>query len=82
MRTGWSETKSGLERLWLALQHKELVQCKKDLSRRRSRGQAGSAPRRPLPFEKEFPMELTQALTAITAIISFGFVAAVVLGMV
>jgi hypothetical protein len=27
-------------------------------------------------------MELTQALTAITAIISFGFVAAVILGMV
>jgi hypothetical protein len=34
------------------------------------------------PFGKEFPMELTQALTAITAIISFGFVAAVILGMV
>lgn len=34
------------------------------------------------PFGKEFPMELTQALTAMTAIISFGFVAAVILGMV
>jgi hypothetical protein len=34
------------------------------------------------PFGKEFPMEPTQALTAITAIISFGFVAAVILGMV
>ncbi len=34
------------------------------------------------PFGKELPMELTQALTAITAIVSFGFVAAVILGMV
>ena len=34
------------------------------------------------PFGKEFPMEPTQALTAITAIISFGLVAAVILGMV
>jgi hypothetical protein len=34
------------------------------------------------PFGKELPMEPTQALTAITAIISFGFVAAVILGMV
>jgi hypothetical protein len=34
------------------------------------------------PYGKEFPMEPTQALTAITAIISFGFVAALILGMV
>jgi hypothetical protein len=45
-------------------------------------GASGLGAKAAAPFEKEFPMELTQALTAITAIISFGFVAAVVLGMV
>lgn len=34
------------------------------------------------PFGKELPMEITQAVTAILAIVSFGFLAAVVLGMV
>jgi hypothetical protein len=34
------------------------------------------------PIGKELPMDLTATLTAIMAIISFGFVAAVILGMI
>ena len=34
------------------------------------------------PFGKEFPMDLTATLTAVMAIFSFGFVAAVILGMI
>lgn len=34
------------------------------------------------PIGKELPMELTATMTAIMAIISFGFVAAVILGMI
>ncbi len=34
------------------------------------------------PIGKELPMELTATLTAILAIMSFGFVAAVILGMI
>jgi hypothetical protein len=45
-------------------------------------GRLGAKAERHPPFGKEFPMQLTQALTAVTAIISFGFVAAVILGMV
>ena len=48
----------------------------------RAGSRLGAKAERHPPFGKEFPMELTQALTAITAIISFGFVAAVILGMV
>jgi hypothetical protein len=33
------------------------------------------------PIGKELPMDLTATLTAVMAIISFGFVAAVILGM-
>jgi hypothetical protein len=34
------------------------------------------------PIGKELPMELTATMTAIMAIISFGFLAAVILGMI
>jgi len=34
------------------------------------------------PIGKELPVELTATMTAIMAIISFGFLAAVILGMV
>jgi hypothetical protein len=34
------------------------------------------------PIGKELPVELTATMTAIMAIISFGFVAAVILGMI
>jgi len=34
------------------------------------------------PIGKELPMELTAAVTAIMAIMSFGFLAAVILGMI
>lgn len=34
------------------------------------------------PIGKELPMELTATMTAIMAIISFSFVAAVILGMI
>jgi hypothetical protein len=34
------------------------------------------------PIGKELPMELTATVTAIMAIISFGFLAAVILGMI
>jgi hypothetical protein len=34
------------------------------------------------PIGKELPMELTPAVTAIMAIMSFSFVAAIILGMV
>jgi hypothetical protein len=36
----------------------------------------------PLRSERSFPMELTATMTAIMAIISFGFLAAVILGMI
>jgi hypothetical protein len=39
---------------------------------------AGSTP----PIGKELPMELTASVTAIMAIMSFGFLAAVILGMI
>ncbi len=38
----------------------------------------GSTP----PIGKELPMELTASVTAIMAIMSFGFLAAVILGMI
>jgi hypothetical protein len=34
------------------------------------------------PIGKELPMDLTATLTAVMAIISFGFIAAVILGMI
>jgi hypothetical protein len=34
------------------------------------------------PIGKELPMELTATVTAIMAIMSFGFLAAVILGMI
>ena len=34
------------------------------------------------PIGKELPMELTATMTAIMAIMSFGFLAAVILGMI
>ena len=34
------------------------------------------------PIGKELPMELTATVTAILAIMSFGFLAAVILGMI
>jgi hypothetical protein len=34
------------------------------------------------PIGKEFPMELTATVTTIMAIMSFGFLAAVILGMI
>jgi hypothetical protein len=34
------------------------------------------------PIGKELPMELTATITAIMAIMSFGFLAAVILGMI
>ena len=34
------------------------------------------------PIGKELPMEITATITAIMAIMSFGFLAAVILGMV
>jgi hypothetical protein len=34
------------------------------------------------PIGKELPMELTATVTAIMAILSFGFLAAVILGMI
>jgi hypothetical protein len=34
------------------------------------------------PIGKEFPMELTATVTAIMAIMSFGFLAALILGMI
>lgn len=34
------------------------------------------------PLGKELPMELTATVTAIMAILSFGFLAAVILGMI
>ncbi|HSB59717.1 MAG TPA: hypothetical protein VLD66_08965, partial [Methyloceanibacter sp.] len=34
------------------------------------------------PIGKELPMELTATMTAIMAIVSFGFLAAVILGMI
>jgi len=34
------------------------------------------------PLGKEFPMELTATVTAIMAVMSFGFLAAVILGMI
>ena len=34
------------------------------------------------PIGKELPMELTATVTAIMAIVSFGFLAAVILGMI
>lgn len=39
---------------------------------------AGSTP----PIGKELPMEFTASVTAIMAIMSFGFLAAVILGMI
>jgi hypothetical protein len=38
--------------------------------------------RRDPPIGKELPMELTATITGIMAIISFGFLAAVILGMI
>jgi hypothetical protein len=34
------------------------------------------------PIGKELPMEITATVTAVMAIISFGFLAAVILGMI
>jgi hypothetical protein len=34
------------------------------------------------PIGKELPMDLTATLTTVMAIISFGFIAAVILGMI
>jgi hypothetical protein len=34
------------------------------------------------PIGKELPMELTASVTAIMAVVSFGFLAAVILGMI
>jgi hypothetical protein len=34
------------------------------------------------PIGKEFPMDLTAKLTALMAVMSFGFIAAVILGMI
>jgi len=39
---------------------------------------AGSTP----PIGKELPMEFTASVTAIMAIVSFGFLAAIILGMI
>jgi hypothetical protein len=34
------------------------------------------------PFRKELPMEFTASVTAVMAIVSFGFLAAIILGMI
>jgi hypothetical protein len=67
-----------------SLEAPSFVQCNKDvlamtegpftLSSRRLEGTS--------PIGKELPMELTATFTAIMAIMSFGFLAAVILGMI
>jgi hypothetical protein len=58
------------------------VQCKKEASWRSTRGPIRSRAQGVPPIGKELPMELTASVTAIMAIMSFGFLAAVILGMI
>jgi hypothetical protein len=60
------------------------VQCKKETSWRLTRASLHSrrVEKAALQSEKELPMELTATITAIMAIMSFGFLAAVILGMI
>jgi hypothetical protein len=69
-----------------ALHHKRLV-CTatwKRLGTRRGEKLdfGGSKDGQPSNRKGELPMEITATLTALTALVSFGFVAAVILGMI
>lgn len=62
--------------IWLALHRREVVQCKRGNVSVMKEGAM------PPPIRKELPMEFTASVTAVMAIVSFGFLAAILLGMI
>jgi hypothetical protein len=66
--------------IWLAPHRREVVQCKRGnvLVMKEGPYRRYGVP----PIRKELPMEFTASVTALMAIVSFGFLAAILLGMI
>lgn len=67
--------------IWLALHRREVVQCKRGNVSVMKEGGYADGMQCP-PIRKELPMEFTASVTAVMAIVSFGFLAAILLGMI
>jgi hypothetical protein len=66
--------------IWLAPHRREVVQCKRGNVLVMKEGHTDGMGC--LPIRKEPPMEFTASVTAVMAIVSFGFLAAILLGMI